>query len=253
MSTTASVKLESLVSRASSPDDNWRSMFRLGGAAALVQLVCVISTIVVVGALGAEPRSAQEYYDLLQSNRLVGLLRMDFGTLVLIALFPFTTFGIYAALRQRQPAYAALAGALILIGIVLSLANHSAFSMINLGNLYASATDAARQAQLLAAGEAVVASDMWNTTAGFLAGIFLQGAFVFISFVMLGGKEFRRATAYTGIVANGLDWLHVLIALFLPSLANMLLWIAGPVYLLWFPLLGLDLLRLGRQSTQGKH
>ena len=125
--------------------------------------------------------------------------------------------------------------------------------MIRLSDLHAAATSAAQKDQLLAVGEAVIASDMWHSTAGFLAGIFMQGAFVFISVIMLRTPEFGKATAVTGILANGLDLLHVFVALFAPTLATILLSIGGVIYLLWFPLLGWDLLKQGRQvaNTHG--
>jgi hypothetical protein len=234
------------VTDAATADSQWRSLCRAGGVAALIQLACVVITIIVAFTLGAEPTAADEYYATLQNNRLVGLLRLDFTTLILLCLFAITSFGMYAALRRSNQAYAALATALIYVGMLLALANHSAFSMIRLSDQYAAATTAAQREQLLAAGEAVIASDMWNSTAGFLAGIFMQGAFVFISVVMLRGKEFSKGTAYTGILANGLDLAHVFIGLFLPSLATILLSVGGLFYLVWFPLLGRDLLRLGQ-------
>ena len=87
---------------------------------------------------------------------------------------------------------------------------------------------------------------MWNSTAGFIAGILLQGAGVLISVVMLRGKTFSKVTAYAGILANGFDLTQHLMRPFLPSIASILLMIGGPFYLLWFPLLGRDLFRLGR-------
>ena len=96
----------------------------------------------------------------------------------------------------------------------------------------------------------VIASNMWNSTAGFLAGIFMQGGFVFISFIMLGSKEFSRGTATSGILSNGLDLIHVFVALFAPSLAAAIMMVGGVFYLIWFSLLGRDLFRLGSRSSQ---
>ena len=155
---------------------------------------------------------------------------------------------MFAALRQHNKAYASLAMALMFVGMTLTLATHSAFSMVRLSDQFAAATSAAQKGQLLAAGEAVISSDMWNSTAGFLAGIFLQGGSVLISVLMLGSKKFSRATGITGILANGFDLAHVLLALFNPALAAILLVIAGPFYLLWFPLLARDLTKLGRRT-----
>jgi len=199
--------------------------------------------------LGFLPTAVEEYYQTLNHDGLVGILRLDLATMILLALFPFVAVAIYAAFRQSRPAYGLLAMLLILIGTLLGLANESAFSMMHLSDLHAAASSAAQQEQLLAAGEAVIAANMWNSTAGFLAGIFMQGGFVFISFVMLRSQEFSKGTAYTGILSNGLDFIHVFVALFAPALAATLLSIGGVFYLFWFVLLGRDLVKFGRNPV----
>ena len=63
----------------------------------------------------------------------------------------------------------------IAVGMILALANHSAFSMIRLSDLHAAATNAAAREQAVLAGEAVIAGDMWHSTSGFLAWFPLLG------------------------------------------------------------------------------
>jgi hypothetical protein len=225
----------------------WGNLRRLAGWASLVQLACMLFTAVIGFAAGLEPASAEEYFAMLRNDRLVGLLRLDFPTLIMICLFSITSFGVYGALRRSYGAYAALATALVYVGMILALANHSAFSMIRLSDLYAAATTATQREQLVIAGEAIIAGDMWHSTGGFLAGIFMQGGFVFISLVMLRSRAFSKGTAVTGLVANGLDWLHIFVGLLLPTLGTTMLWIAGAFYLAWFPLLGRDLLKGGQE------
>ena len=70
--------------------------------AALLQLVCGLITMVVVFGVGPEPATAQEYFDLLQNNRLAGLIRMDFASVLTMGLYPLTLFGLYAALKRDQ-------------------------------------------------------------------------------------------------------------------------------------------------------
>jgi hypothetical protein len=161
----------------------------------------------------------------------------------MISLFSITAYGIYGTLRSSDGAYAGLATALVFVGVVLALANHSALAMIRLSDLYAAATTAAVQQQLLVAGEAIIAGDMWHSTSGFLAAIFMQGGFALVSARMLRSKAFGKGTAVSGLAANGLDLLHVFIGLLLPSVATILLYIAGVFYLAWFPLLARDLLK----------
>lgn len=228
----------------------WRILCTAGGVVALIQLACVVTTVVVVSTVGGEPSTPDGYFAMFQNNRFEALLRLDFPTLIHLSLFPITAFGIYAAFRHTARAYAALAAALVIIGITLALATHSAFSMIRLTDQYALATTAAQREQLRAAAEALISSSMWNSTGGFMAGIFMQGGLAFISIVMLRSKRFSRGTAITGLLANGLDWIHVLVALVAPSLASIILYAAGPFYLAWFPLLGRDLLKQGRSTPK---
>ena len=128
------------VAAVESTNSEWNRLCRWGGIVAWIQLVCVLFTIIVVSTLGAEPTTAAEYFDVLQNNRVIGLLRLDFTTLLLISLFPFVSFAIYAALRHQHQAYAALAATLIIIGMLLALSSHSAFSMMHLSEQYAEAT-----------------------------------------------------------------------------------------------------------------
>jgi hypothetical protein len=225
----------------------WGALRRLAGWVTLAQLLCLLLSVVTSIAVGTEPATAQEYFAMLRNDRVVGLLRLDFPTLVMICLFSITSYGIYSALRRSAGAYAGLATALVYIGVVLALANHSAFAMIHLSDLHAAATTAATREQLRVAGEAVIAGDMWHSTSGFLAGIFMQGGFVLVSALMLRSKAFSKGTAVSGLAANGLDFLHVFVGLVLPSLATTLLWIAGVFYLAWFPLLARDLLKRGQE------
>ncbi len=227
---------------------DWKRLCRIGGVAALLQLACGLVTMVVVFALGGEPATAQEYFDLLQADRLAGLLRMDFASVLTVGLYPLTAFGLYSALRRDHPAFMTLALALVVTGAVLWLGSHSAFSMISLADRYAAAGTEAGRSQLLAAGQAVIASDMWHSTGAFMSGIFLQGATTLISFLMLRGRVFGKATAWVGLLGHGLDLAHVLLMVIVPAIGPWLMIVAGPLYPVWFFLVGRRLLQLSRAS-----
>jgi hypothetical protein len=227
-------------------DAQWQTLATISGIVALIQLVCVLVTVVVATTVGVEPSSPMGYFEMFQESRLRALLRLDFPTMVQLALWPITIMGIYAIFRRTHAAYAALTVVLVLVGVVVVLATHSGFSIIRISDQYTLAATEAQKAQLAASAEAVISTDMWHSSAGFLSGLFMQGALAFISVVGLRSGRLGKGTAITGLVANGLDWLHVLVALVSPSLAAILLYVAGPAYLLWFPLLGRDLIKYGR-------
>ncbi|OGO19373.1 MAG: hypothetical protein A2Z14_07665 [Chloroflexi bacterium RBG_16_48_8] len=163
-----------------------------------------------------------------------------------MALYYLVFIGRYAALRQANGAYSVLATALAFVGLTFWFSTHSAFSMVYLSDQYAVATIDILRSQLLAAGEAILASNMWNSTGGFMANFLLIGSLL-ISVVMLQYGTFNKLTACAGILANGLDLSRIMINLFLPgNPADILMAIAGPLYPIWFILLGRRLLQLGR-------
>jgi len=86
---------------------------------------------------------------------------------------------------------------------------------------------------------------MWHGTASFIGGLLLQSGTVLVSVVMLRSNVFSKTIAYIGIVAHGLDLAHIL----LPSFGIVLMAVAGPLYLIWFPLVGRRLFQLGRSAV----
>jgi hypothetical protein len=200
--------------------------------------------MVVVFTLGGEPTTAEEYYTAVGDHRLVGILRLDFASLINVALFSVTAFAAYTALKQQNVVYPAFGMALAFVAVAIAMSTHSALSMIHLSDQYATATTDVERSRLLAAGEAVIALGWWKSTGGFMAGLFLQGGMVLLSFVMLRSTCFSNATAWAGILCNGLDFVHVLVGLFAPAIGEAILMVGGVFYLAWFPLLGRDFHKL---------
>jgi hypothetical protein len=231
-------------------DPAWKGLCRMGGVSALLQLVCVLVTPIVVFTVGAEPGTAGEYFTLLQNNRLLGLVRMDFPSMISVALYSLTLFGLYAALWRKHGAYMALATALGFAGIVLWLGTHSAFSMLSLSDQYAAATTDLQRSQLLAAGQAVIASDMWHSTGAVMGGIFMQSALTIMSILMLRDNVFSKATAWVGILTHGLDLAHVLFMIFAPMIGVYLIIAASPLYPIWFILVARRLFQLSMERAR---
>ena len=228
-------------------DSDWRGLCRLGGVATLILLLYSIVTMIVLIRFGTAPSTAIESFAMLQSNRIIGLLRLDLLTVLIYMPLCYILFlGIYAALRRSHGAYALLATLLVFVGITLFLATPSPISLSILSDKYAAATTDAQRSQFLAAGETILASDMWHGTGAFIGGALLETGALLISIVMLKGKIFSKAVAYTGILTHGLDLAHFVFIFLVPGLGATLVPIAGTVYLIWFPLVGLRLFQLGK-------
>ncbi len=241
-------------------DPAWKGFYRIGGAAALIATVLFLSDIVVLIALGPLPNTANDWFMLLQNNRVIGIFQLFFTDLIGMVLMIPIVFALYAALRQANRVYSALAMALAFIGIAIILATNTNYSLIYLSNQYAAATTEVQRAQLLSAGESTLAAGMWGT-GPLVAGFFVESALVIFSVVMLQDRAhvFGKGTAYLGILAHGLDLAHSIVFLvFIPvfnsdlavTIGTSLLAIGGTLQLLWYPLVARRLLQLGRQERK---
>ncbi len=229
---------------------SWQRLCQLGGITALILLGYSLATMLLVVAFGGQPATAQAAYAMLYANRLVGFLRLDGLTILVMPLYFPLFFSLYTVLKHKDAIFAGLASLLVFAGLTLFLATPSAFSWLALSDKFAAATDNFMKAQLLAAGEAVLASDLWHGSGAILGGILLQTGALVISLVMLGSPAFGKLTAWLGIIMFGLDLAHLLVTFFFPAGGVILMAVAGTLYLAWFPLLARDFFRLAKKNSE---
>lgn len=222
---------------------------RVAGVAALLLLAYSLATMVQMVALGGQPTSAQQAFDLLEHHRLVALLRLDLPTIVAMPLYYLIFLGLWAALRRAAPAMATIAALFAFAGNTLVLATPTALSLIPLSDRYAAATADAARAQLLTAGETLMAMDMWHATGAIVGGVLLECGAVLISLAMLRGGVFSRTTAWLGIAMHTLDLAHIVAGRALPVAGVVLMALAGPLYPVWLWLVGRRLLELGKPGA----
>jgi len=225
---------------------NWVPFCKVAGIAAFVFLVYCLATMVQMTVLGGPPATVEEAFRVLQQSKVLGLLRLDFPTVLVLPLYYLLFFGVLAALKNTDRTQAAIATVLIFLGVTLVLAMPTALPLMALSDKYASATSEAARAHFLAAGEAILAADIWHGTGAYIGGIFVQIGAVWISVVMLRGGVFSKATAYLGIITHGLDLVHIVFVPFLPKVATSFMIVAGLGYPVWLWLVGRRLLQVGR-------
>ena len=227
-------------------EDRWKGICRLAALAALILFVYSAVTIFILVWLGGSPATVQECFDLLQKKRIVALLRLDLLTILIMPLFGLLYAGLFIALRRECPGLATIGTVSALMGATLVLASASIFSLAYLSDQYAATDNGARKEMLLAAGEAVISNDTWHGMGAKMGGSMLQLAGVLISVAMLRSTVFGKLTAYSGLVTHGLDLLHILVGVFWPWAGALLMFVAGPLYFLWLPLVAMRLNQLGR-------
>ena len=219
-------------------------IFTAGGWASMILIIYSLATMLIVVFLGGYPETVEACYKLLHKNKLVGLLRLDILTVFVMPLYYLFFYSIYKRLKSSNSALSSISLILIFAGLTLFLASPSVFSFLHLSEKYVQAVSEDQKNQILAAGEAILAMDMWHGTSAVLGGLLLQTGALLLSLVMLYSRKFTKLTAYSGIIVYGLDLLHIILGFFIPPVSYALMAIAGPVYLLWFLMVGLELFKL---------
>ena len=248
------------VANAEPSGSDWKSLYRVGGVAALIAGIIFRRNLAVEISLFStqkQPATILDSFTLLQNNRLLGLTYLNIFDLVNYALVGVMFLALYVLLRLANQSYMAIATTLGLVGIAVFSASNTALSMLSLSDQYAAATTEAQRTMLLAAGQAMLAINRFTSpgahpgAGGYLSLLLIAVAGMIISVVMLRSAVFSRATAYVGILASAFDLAYCLAFAFLPAIDGDLLAVyfipaAGLCLMIWHILIGRRLYQLGR-------
>ena len=238
----------SQIAGASAPDPAYRSLYRLGGVAALFFAFLTVAEIMAF-AFFPQPSTISGWFILFQANPIIGLLDFWGLEVPMYVMFAMVFLALFVVLRKVNKSGMAIALTLALLGIAIFFATNNPFSMLSLSSKYAAATTDLQRSTLLAAGEALLANTNQRAIGGFNMGFLLVSvAGLIVSSVMLRATAFRRLTAYVGILAFGLSLADYLRQAFTSSVTIALLLILPGALLIvvWFSLVGRRLLQLGR-------
>ena len=224
-------------------DSSWRSLLRVGGAAALTVIAFMVIQIFIF-ITWPPPSTAIDWFSLFQNNALVGLLDMDLLLIADYVLLALMNLALWAALQRENQAFMTTALILQVIGTATYFASTVAFEMLSLSHHYAVASTEAERSMILAAGEVMVVT--WQGTAFNVS--YILGAFsmLIVSIVMLRSNKFGKLAAYAGILGGAAGLVPPTVGPIgmLFSLASLL-----PMTL-WLILIARGLFQLGRANSQ---
>jgi hypothetical protein len=171
-------------------DSKWISLLKIGGVAALVTVVLSLIEVVIEATGGSGLTSTLstvlDWFTMLQTKPLLGLATLGVFETVFFPLGVLMFMGLYVALHKISASLMAIATALYFIGTTIYFASNNALAMLNLSNQYALATTETQRTMLLAAGQAIMATEtgtgmVMTFALGSLAGLI-------VSIVMLRSK-----------------------------------------------------------------
>ncbi|MGB6872852.1 MAG: DUF4386 family protein [Dehalococcoidia bacterium] len=241
------------VTDAETADSNWKSLYKVGGMAALVAAALLLAEIIIF-TIWPQPSTVTDYFALFQTSRLIGLFDCYLSEFIAYVLFIPMFLAICIAIRRGNESYMVLALTLAITGIAVFLATNNPFSMLSLSNQYAAATTDAQKNLLLAAGQAILVNTNQRAVGGFNMGFLLLSiAGMIVSIVMLRSKAFGKVIAYVGILTFAISLGDYIRVILVPSISLLLIIIAiasGLLILIWLVLIARRLFQLGRDVSK---
>ncbi len=234
-----------------------KRLYQIGGAAALLAAVIFRRNIGAEVSLFGQytfPETVPGWFQLLQTNRLVGLSFLNLFDVVNYALLGLMFLALYWLLKPVDKSYMVLAAALGLAGMTVSFAANSSLSMLSLSDQYIAATSPDQRAALLAAGRAMLAISgqtgaISQSTGAYTSFLLMALARLFASLVMRQSDIFPRFCSYLGISASILDLIYCLAAVIVSNETALLvglgtLPLAGLLIMIWHFWTGWKLVKL---------
>jgi hypothetical protein len=219
-------------------------------------LVYLVALAVYAPAMakGPAPTTIVEWFTLIQDDPLTGLFYLGFADILIVILFIPVSLALRAALERISKAWTTIATPVAFVGVAVYLAANMSFSMLSLSSQYASATTEAQRSAILAAGHAIISLTQGTGGAAGLSLTWLGG--LIFSILIFRSRELGRAAAWIGVFAFSLLVPAFLFAGYTYGMstgigATMALVTSvggGLLSLVWYILVGLRLLRIGRKE-----
>ena len=224
-----------------------RYLYRAGAGTALLFLIYLAATILIFALVkGGFPETATDCFAMFRENRFIAFLRLDIVSVVVLPFYYLLFFSIYQAIKLKNELFARIAFFCTLAGMTIFICGINTASIVTLSDTYNAATSPEHRERLLAACEALLAANMWENTGAIMSGILTETGAIIFSALMLRTKVFNRATGWLGVVTHCFDFSSNLLGVFSPFFKEMFTMVAGPLYILWFIMIGIGLLQLGK-------
>jgi hypothetical protein len=251
---------------ASQPSQSARRIFELiGGIAALLAALVfrrwLSAELGMLQALGvvhvqplAAPSSPIEWFGLLHTNALVGLLLLNVFDIVNYVLAAFMYLGIYSLLRGKDHAYLGLGMVLAAIGVAVYITSNQALNLLSLSNQFFAATSDFQRQLLLSAGQYALAVNdpVAFGTGTFWSYVFFYSAGLLMSIGMLKSGFIGKWMGIVGIVANVFGLGYFFTSFFGHSLSIIPALGSAPTNLVWYIAVGIQLIRISQKKASSR-
>jgi hypothetical protein len=176
-----------------------RNLYVMGGIAAML-IAFLIPLQGIVYAVWPAPESVTEWFELFQTNKIIGLINMDLLLTIDYLLVIIVFMALWAVLKRSNPMLSLIALLMLLVSVTIYFTTGGAFEMLELSNQYNARGSYSENLILQSAAKSLLLS--WRGTAFDISYILGCIAIFTMSFVMMQSNVFTRLNSYFGILAG---------------------------------------------------
>lgn len=237
------------------PADDWRAIYRLGAAMALVVFAGTLLDIVLTMLPGwgptTVPVSASGWLQQLGTTPWLGMRNLDLLNAALSLIGLPVYIALFGAQRRLSGGLALLGLVIVAVGTAVFVASNAALPMLELARDYAAASAAGRPA-LEAAAEGLIARGAHGSPGAFPGFFISEVGTLAIAVALVRSRALGRATGWIAVVGSTVLVGYTVAITIAPGSETLMKGVAAPAGLLmlaWYVLVARGLWRLGAQST----
>ena len=176
-----------------------KDLYRIG-IVATVFMLAMIPVQIIFYLLWPHPTTIVEWFELFNNNWFVGLVSFDFLYLLSMVASIFLYLALFFALYDRNKSLSIYALTIGLIGLTLYFPSNTSIEMLMNSRQYAQAVSEHEKTILLASGQTLYL--IWKGTSYAVYYVFNGVALILFFSAMIKDIQFRKSTAYFGLVAG---------------------------------------------------
>lgn len=219
-----------------------RVLYLVAAAAALAAVLVALADIIITFfPAGAAPDpgagTVVDWFMLFERSQFMGLRGLGLLNIVNMICTVVVVFTLYVSHQRISSMLSAVALVVYLAATIIYISNNAALPFATLSQKYATASTDTQRALIESAEEALLARGEDFTPGSFMGFILSELGLIAISIVMLRGRLFSRASAFTGMAGFVLLALFTVWATFIPYLydvAMLMAVVGGLLSLAWY-------------------
>lgn len=218
-----------------------KTIFKLGSIAAILSAVSIAFAIVAyfIWPYKGNTSSIEDILTVLQTDRIGGLIALDVSMLIIGPITILMFLALFIVLRRVDEPIALLALIMNMMAIALVIVCRPLVELVMLSDQFSLATDSIEKSRILAAGEPLRLQ--LDGTAWAIQTAFLMIAGLINNTLMLRTTNFKKRTAWTGIVISAIG-----LPFFLPEIGLIFLFLNTIGSIPWCIFVASDLFKISR-------